>query len=297
MIDVTIDVGGTKTLVAAFRDGEDRPYRREQFPTDANRGPGRFLDELIRTCEGILEGEPVRCWGLCTAGAVDSANGVLLQSQNMGWMNVDLYGPLGCRFGKAGIVENDCNASAYGEWSVRGDMDPLVYVTVSTGIGMGLVANGELIRGAHHAAGEVGHTIIVPDGPRCACGRRGCLQAVAGGNGLAEQIKERTGEEIAVEEIIRRADRGESPFVETVSSAAGVLGRALGNIIDTLDPAILVIGGSLGKNVCYCKQVVASIQENYYRLPGKGPKVERSRVEPNAGIVGTLLLARQARAG
>jgi len=292
MTDITIDVGGTKTLVAAFRDCEDRPLRSEKFPTDANRGPELFLDGLRRTCEGILNGDQVRCWGLCTAGAVDSTNGVLLRSPNLGWMNVNLYDPLARQFGRNGIVENDCNAAAYGEWFVRGDIDSLVYVTVSTGIGMGIVANGELIRGAHRAAGEVGHTITVPGGPLCACGRKGCLQAVAGGNGLAEQIKEITGEEITAKVILGRAALGQSPFAETVSSAARVLGRFLGNVIDTIDPEVLVIGGSLGKNAYYFEQVVAALHENYYRLPGKRAKVEMSRVEPNGGIMGMLFLAR-----
>ncbi len=294
MIDLTIDVGGTKTLVAAFRDCEDRPFRSETFPTDANRGPDLFLDGLRRTCEWMLNGEQVRCWGLCTAGAVDSTNGVLLRSPNLGWVNVNLYDPLARQFGKNGIVDNDCNAAAYGEWSVRGDIDSLVYVTVSTGIGMGIVANGELIRGAHRAAGEVGHTTTVTDGPLCACGRKGCLQAIAGGNGLAEQIRAITGEEITAEVIISRAALGQSPFAETVSSAARVLGRFLGNVIDTIDPEVLVIGGSLGKNAYYSKHVVASLHENYYRLPGKRPTVDISRIEPNAGIMGMLFLARRA---
>ena len=123
MIDLTIDVGGTKTLVAAFRDCEERPFRVEKSPTDADQGPDRFLDGLRRTSEGILNGEQVRCWGLCTAGAVDSVNGVLLRSPNLGWMNVNLYDPLAQHFGKNGIVENDCNAAAYGEWYVRSEID------------------------------------------------------------------------------------------------------------------------------------------------------------------------------
>jgi glucokinase len=292
MTDLAIDVGGTKTLVAVFEDDQVKPLCVEKFPTDSAAGPEDFIVRLMKVCLKYVVPPDVRYWGLCTAGAVDVSTGRLIWSPNLGWKDINLYEKLSQLFGYRGVVENDCNAAAYGEWSARPGIDSLVYVTVSTGIGMGIVSSGRIIRGSHGTAGEIGHTTVLPDGPECTCGRRGCLQAIAGGRGLSRQVERLFGKRLTAEEIIDLARAGEPEYVEIVVEAATILGRFFANMIDTLDPAVLVIGGSLGKNPHYRRLVVDFFTKFYYRLPDKTVGIEPPSAEPDPGIIGVLKLSR-----
>lgn len=292
MTDLAIDVGGTKTLVAVFEDDSVKPSEVDRFPTDPYAGLENFITRLSKVCAKYVDPSNVRYWGLCTAGAVDVSTGRLIWSPNLGWKDVNLYERLSQLFGNQGIVENDCNAAAYGEWSARPGIDSLVYITVSTGIGMGIVSSGRIIRGSHGAAGEIGHTTVLPDGPECTCGRRGCLQAIAGGRGLSSQVERLLGKRLSTEEIIDLAREGEPEYVEIVVKGAMFLGRFLANMIDALDPAVLVIGGSLGKNPHYRKLVVDFFAKFYYILPDKTVVIEPPSAESDPGIIGVLQLSR-----
>ncbi len=292
MTDLAIDVGGTKTLVVVFEDDQVKPLYVERFPTDSTAGPENFIARLAKVCSKYVDPPDVVHWGLCTAGAVDISTGRLIWSPNLGWKDVNLHERLSQLFGDRGIVENDCNAAAYGEWSTRPGIDSLVYVTVSTGIGMGIVSSGHIMRGSHGLAGEIGHTTVLPDGPECACGRRGCLQAVAGGRGLSIQVERLLGKRLATEEIVDLARENKPEYVEIVVGGAAILGRFLANMIDTLDPAVLVMGGSLGKNPHYRRLVVDFFTKFYYRLPDKTVRIEPPSAEPDPCIIGVLQLSR-----
>ncbi|MGC9322927.1 MAG: ROK family protein, partial [Kosmotogaceae bacterium] len=146
---------------------------------------------------------------------------------------------------------------------------------------------------SHWAAGEIGHTIVRPGGPQCTCGRRGCLQAIAGGRGLERVTQEELGISLATEEIVNLSLIGDVRFKEIVSDAADTLGRFVANICDIIDPEILVVGGSLGRNDHYFRLVLESAMQAYYSLPGRDLKIELSSVTPSSNILGTLILARQ----
>jgi glucokinase len=293
MFDLAIDIGGTKTLIAVFKENESQPFATEKISTLSDAGFESFVERIVKVSTRLTGGSPIRRWGVCTAGAVNTARGLLLWSPNLGWKNVDLYGVLSQEFGPAGFIENDCNAAAYGEWYVRPGTDLLGYVTVSTGIGMGIVSEGRILHGSHCAAGEIGHTIVRPGGPQCTCGRRGCLQAIAGGRGLERVTQEKLGISLATEEIVNLSLIGDLRFKEIVSDAADTLGRFVANICDIIDPEILVIGGSLGRNDHYFRLVFESAMQAYYPLPGRDLKIELSSVTPSSNILGTLILARQ----
>lgn len=290
-MDLCVDIGGTKTFVAVFDDGSITPREAEQFPTQSHRGFEDFLNRLVKISKRLLEGNLPEVWGISTAGAVDEY-GNLLWSPNLGWKNLPLKKIISEIFGDSGVVENDCNAAAYAESWVRQSED-LAYVTVSTGIGMGLVLRGKVFRGSHSSAGEIGHTIAEEEGPVCSCGRRGCLQALSSGRGLENLIQSITGEKLSCEEILLRAQNGIEPYLKVALHGAQVLARTLTNIIDALDLQVLVLGGGLTKNEFYVDKVLKYIQQSYYRPPGKVISLELSKVEPNPGVVGVLLMARE----
>jgi len=292
-VDIAIDIGGTKTLVSAFNDKEQEPYESEEFSTRQAEGVDSFFERLSNICLRMKGSGYVNRWGLCTAGAVSPEKGNLVWSPNLGWKDVELFRRASPFLGTEGVIENDCNAAAFGEWAFRKDIESLIYVTVSTGIGMGMVVRGKILRGANNAAGEIGHTVVNPDGPLCTCGRRGCLQAISGGRGLENRVRDSLGIEITTRKIMDRAQLNEPLFKELIIEASETLGRFLCNLIDSLDPAVLVVGGSLGKNRYYFDRILKTIEENYYRIPGKKAKVELSSIEPNPNIIGILSLSRR----
>ncbi|WP_052465254.1 ROK family protein [Thermotoga profunda] len=294
-MDLCIDIGATKTFVAAFNEDSLEICDYEQFLTESSKGFSDFLERLSLVCKRLLKQDKPRFWGVCTAGAVDE-NGVILWSPNLGWKDFDLKNSLSVIFGDNGIIENDCNAAAYAEARIR-QSENLAYVTVSTGIGMGLIIKGEIFHGSHFTAGEIGHTIIEEDGPICSCGRRGCLQALSSGRGLENQIYSLLKQKLSCEEILKRAEEGIEPYRGIVLHGAKVLGRFLTNVVDILDLETLVIGGGLTKNKFYTNLVVEYIQKNYYELPGKIVSVELSKIKPNPGVIGVLLLGRKIFGG
>lgn len=290
-MDLCVDIGGTKTFVAVFDDDSITPRDVVQFSTQSHRGFEDFLNRLVKVSKELLGGNRPKVWGISTAGAVDEY-GNLLWSPNLGWKNLPLKKVVREIFGDSGVVENDCNAAAYAESWVRRS-ENLAYVTVSTGIGMGLVLRGKVFRGSHSSAGEIGHTIVEEEGPVCSCGRRGCLQALSSGRGLENLIQSITGEKLSCEEILLRAQNGIEPYLKVVLHGAQVLARTLTNIVDALDLQVLVLGGGLTKNEFYVGRVLKYVQQNYYRPPGKVVSLELSKVEPNPGVVGVLLMARE----
>lgn len=294
-MDLCIDIGATKTFVATFDDDKLEICDHEQFLTESSKGFNDFLTRLSLVCKRLLKQDKPRFWGVCTAGAVDE-NGVVLWSPNLGWKGFDLKNSLSMIFGDNGIIENDCNAAAYAEAWIR-QSENLAYVTVSTGIGMGLIIKGKIFHGSHFAAGEIGHTIIEEDGPICSCGRRGCLQALSSGRGLENLIYSLLEQRLSCEEILKRAEEGIEPYRGKVLHSAKVLGRFLTNVVDILDLETLVIGGGLTKNKFYADLVIEYIQKSYYELPGKMVSVELSRIKPNPGVIGVLLLSRKIFGG
>lgn len=294
-MDLCVDIGGTKTFVAVFDENSITPREVEQFSTQSHKGFEDFLNRLMKVSRRLLDGNHPSVWGISTAGAVDE-RGNVLWSPNLGWKNLPLKEIVSAAFGSNGVVENDCNAAAYAEAVARGSRD-LAYVTLSTGIGMGLFLQGKIFRGSHSAAGEIGHTIVEEEGPVCSCGRRGCLQALSSGRGLENLIQSITKEKLSCEEIFQRAQNKVEPYFRVVLHGAQVLARSLTNIIDALDLQTLVLGGGLTKNEFYVDTVIKYIQQNYYHLPGKAISVELSKVEPNPGVIGVLLIARETFGG
>jgi predicted NBD/HSP70 family sugar kinase len=294
-MDLAIDIGGTKTFVATFDEESLVPHEIFQFLTESHRGFEDFLRRLTETGKKLLVGDQPNLWGISTAGVVDH-DGNVLWSPNLGWKNLPLKQAVSRFFGDKGFVENDCNAAAYAEAWVRGSKN-LAYVTVSTGIGMGLVLEGKVYRGSHYAAGEIGHTIVDEEGPVCSCGRKGCLQAISSGRGLENLIQSITGERLRCEDIFEKARTGLEPYFQVVFRGAKVLARFLTNIVDALDIEVLVLGGGLTRNEFYRNVLVEYVQRNYYATPSKKISVELPQVQPNPGAVGVLLLSRQRFGG
>lgn len=248
-----LDFGGTK-LAAGLADDRGRLIAFERCPTDPAAGPDGAIDAMRRLVLSFpaTSPEPVAV-GISFGGPVDvDCRRTILSHHGPGWEDFPLVERVADVWKCPVVMDNDANAAALGEfrfgagWGFRN----VLYVTVSTGIGAGVVLDGKLYRGSRGLSGEVGHTIVLPDGPPCPCGKRGCVEAVASGPSIARAYAENAGlapGSATAEEVFRRADRGDEIARDVLRQAIRLLGIGLANAINLLDPDVVVIGGGVSR--------------------------------------------------
>ncbi|MCK4539165.1 MAG: ROK family protein [Candidatus Krumholzibacteria bacterium] len=252
-----IDIGGTdvKTGIVSI-DGSIESHGT--IETRPEEGPDALAGRVRDWYHENLAGHSsISVAGLACAGLVDSRRGILYNSPNLdGWTDVPLGKIFGEKLGMAVTVENDVNAAVWGEYllgSGKGTSS-FVALTLGTGVGGGIVLNGTLYRGARGSAGEIGHHVILADGPRCACGSRGCLEALIGSQAIrARAARKSSGTESllagkddhSVKEIYEAAAGGDAAAIETFEETGRYLGIGLANIVHILNPDRIAIGGGI----------------------------------------------------
>lgn len=256
-----IDLGGTKTVLAVGdRAGRLRGSRR--VATQPTRDPERDLARLFGEADALLGesgsgADAIEAVGVAAPGPIDRETGSVLSPPNLpGWGRVAIAAAAQDHFGVPAIVENDANAAALAEWSFgagQGVRD-LVYLTMSTGVGAGLVLGGRLHRGASGNAGELGHIAIERDGRACACGQRGCLEAYVGGAAWTARLRREVPEdarclalagareEIRPEHLLAAAREGDAHARGEVDAFIDHLAEGLAMTITAFSPAVIVLG-------------------------------------------------------
>ncbi len=261
-----VDIGGTKVaLAAADRDGGVIVQTR--FPAEAERGPDWMLRRIVDESHGLLDPLPGRLLGIGVAcgGPLDRLAGVILGPPNLpGWDNVSVTARLSEALDAPAWVDNDANVAALGEsrfGAGRGVQD-MVYVTVSTGIGGGVIVGGQVVHGVRDSGGEIGHQTLVPNGPRCGCGNDGCLEALASGPSIARRARQAAEadpvgagrlvaavggdvSQITARHVADAARAGDLFAGRLWAEAMEYLGLGIGNVITILSPQRVVIGGGL----------------------------------------------------
>ena len=250
--------------------------------------------------------------GVACAGQIDPATGAVIYAPNLGWRDVPLGARLTDAFHIPVVVENDVRAAAWGEFIARGGprRESLVAIFVGTGVGSGAVLAGALWRGAGNAAGEVGHTQVVPDGLPCRCGRRGCLEQYVSGSGfqrrLAAALEERRSSRLVdvyggdpsrltAFDVYTAARDGDALAHELWSDAVRFLTMATANYVSLLNPDVLVMGGGVIETVPALFDAVAeSVPRLTTLLAGQGLRIERARLGDLSGLVGAAALATPA---
>jgi len=262
---VGVDLGGTK-IYTALADCRGRLAAEVWVPTGAREGPEAVIGRIAETVRRVIQEagvgpEAVEAIGIGSPGPLDQVTGVVYNSPNLrGWINVPLRDRLREATGISVFLDNDANLAALGEYyfgAGRGSVN-MLYVTVSTGIGAGIIIDGSIYRGAGGGAGEVGHMVISPGGPLCGCGRRGCLESLASGTAMAvraaELVSAGRGKAILREagndpgaltavSVARAAGAGDPEAAGIISGAGAYLGMGMANLINVLNPDRLVMGG------------------------------------------------------
>ena len=243
-----MDIGGTKSA-ALVGDQEGNVLARIGGPTPPDwREAVSFLTASLRQACGELGRAPsdALALGISCGGPLDSGTGVVHAPPNLpGWDAVPLKDLLEAEFGVPTVVENDANATALAEhrWGAGAGCRDMVFLTMGTGIGAGLILNGALYRGRRDLAGEVGHATVWPDGPACPCGKRGCLETLASGTAIGRAGRARYGDEnVSSETVCVRARGGDPVAQEILADAARWMGLGLANLLHTLNLERVVLG-------------------------------------------------------
>lgn len=255
-----IDVGATKALLTVRPlplDGWD--LRTPTLRIESPRDPATFADQLaarLRTLARTAGGALVAV-GVGTPGPIDRTAGLIVHSPNQGWHNVPLGPLLADRLGVLVAMDDDGNTGGLGETilGAGNGADPCAYVAIGTGLGAGIVVDGSVVHGAHEAGGEMGHLMVDPLGPRCGCGHRGCVEAYAAGAGLERaasrawprhRLRDGGRAPRTAAEVFAAARAGNPDAARIVDQATEALARCFGAIMAAIDPAAIVVGGSLG---------------------------------------------------
>jgi len=253
---VGVDVGGTK--IAALRmtpDGQVLERAERSTPADDAQG---ILTSLIEAA-AVVRGPAVVAIGIGAPGLV-TAHGVLRYGPNMALREVSLNDRVGSALGLPCATENDATAATWAEFAIGAGRHAthMLLVTVGTGIGGGIVVDGRIMRGAHGFAGEIGHVIVEPGGPRCGCGNRGCWEAVASGTAISraaiEAVRAHPGSllhEIAGGDpdradgpaVTEAARRGDTVAINILTEVGSRLGQGIAGLANVLDPELVVVGG------------------------------------------------------
>ncbi len=314
---VGVDLGGTKILAGVF-DNSLECIGTSKVSTKAQRGLDAVVERISRVVsdavdEADLSFKQVAGVGLGAPGAVDFAAGTVIFAPNLeGWKDVPLKKELEKQLSVPVFVENDGNIAVLGVHAaeLKGKPRNVVGIFVGTGIGGGLILNGELYSGYGHTAGEIGHMVLQVDGPKCGCGNKGCFEALASRTAIFQQIKAaiKDGQKTLLTEILgedladlrsgdlRKAIRRGDKFVEKViERAAEYIGIAAANLINVLNPEVVVLGGGVIDALQDEMMKVIVETANDYAMPGtmKGVEIIASKLGDDAGITGAAVLARR----
>ena len=258
---LTVDLGGSRARVATSNDDLELSGRLDE-PTDHSRGPESVVAQLARLCIQSCDRSGVRLADIervvvASPGPLDARAGIVFDPPNLlGWKEVPLGDMLEAALGVRTLIVNDANAAALGEFHFgagRGTRN-LVYLTISTGIGGGVVVNGSLLDGTTGSGGELGHMTIDWDGPLCPCGNIGCLEALGSGRAIARRYAEMLQIETSrppddrpatARDVADRAAAGERLAREVFDDAMRAVGIGVVNCVNIFNPDVIVLGGGI----------------------------------------------------
>jgi glucokinase len=263
-LTIGVDVGGTKIAAGLVDVGG------KVLATERTESPAKHPREIVHTIGALVKelstGQDVEAVGVSAAGFVDKARATVLFAPNLAWRDEPLKKLLEEETGLPVIVENDANAAAWGEFTfgAGADVDDLLMLTIGTGVGGGVVLDGELMRGGFGIGAEVGHVRMVPGGVPCGCGNLGCLESYASGRALVRRSQEEARldaraaatvlaeaggdvEAITGPLVTEAAQQGDAFAVARFVELGDWLGQGLATLTAVLDPAVVVVGGGVGE--------------------------------------------------
>ncbi len=307
-LTIGIDLGGTQVRAALVEEG--RILRRAAARTDTIGGPAAVLGQFKQLIAEICTPEDwsrLAGLGVSAPGPLDSETGTIIHIPTLPhWESVALRDILAADLGLPVVIENDGIAAAYGEWKYGAGMGlrHLVYVTVSTGIGGGVVVDGHLMHGRRGMGGHVGHFRMAPDGPICSCGVAGCFEAFASGTSLGKRAlksaqnnpdsllgKMSAGEAVDARHVVEGARQGDPLCLELLREEAAYLGSGFTSLIHLFSPECVIMGGGVSKGFDLMERGIHEVIRRDAMEPFKTVPVVPAGLGDNSGLVGAAALA------
>jgi glucokinase len=308
---IGVDVGGTK-IAAGVVSPEGEVLHEVRYPS---AGPKeRLLSSIARAVNEVREGFEVGSVCLAVPGFVMSAENKVIFAPNLHAIEgVPLKEELGRRTGLHVTVENDANAAAWGEFrfGAGSEATHLVFITLGTGVGGGVISHGLLLRGAQGAGGELGHITIQANGPRCGCGNHGCLEALASGTAIARRAREVASEypnsalgRLAIErtvlgeDVSELAQGGDEAAISVLKETGVWLGIGLAGLVNVFNPEVIAIGGGAAR----AGDLILESARHEVRLRAQSPsrdlvQIREATLGAKSGVLGAAALARDAYSG
>jgi glucokinase len=285
-----IDLGGTQVRVV-FGNAKGEILSTARTQTQSLGTPRRVVEWI--GAQARRHSTDLKMVAIGAPGPVEPKTGMLINPPNLGdahdWHNVPITEMLSAELDCPVQLQNDANLAGLGEFhqgAGRGTRD-MVYITWSTGVGAGVVADGRLVEGAHGSAGEVGHMIIDPNGPLCGCGQRGCVEAICSGT----NIEKRYG--ASAQELLQAARDGDERGIRVADEMATAMGIALINVSNLYDPEVIVIGGGVAQSWMVLQpRMMHVLRSSPFITPRRRPRVRQATLGIRVGEVGAIEWAR-----
>ena len=302
-----IDLGGTDTKYGIV-DAEGRVVRKGKWPTERELGPEGVLTLVAEHAREMIGGDDVAAVGMGVPGPMSSRLGVVFKAPNLpGWIDIPVQRILEEHLGRPVALNNDANAAAWGEyWAGAGrGSETMILFTLGTGIGGGIVINGELYVGPDDTAAEFGHVVINFDGPLCGCGVRGCVEAYASATGMKRALREaldagvktsltlpNDADSFEAKPVFDAARAGDEFATRLVADVARSLGVVAGSMINIFNPDLIVYSGAIAQaGPILFEPLVRAAQAGSFATPFNRARFVVSELGTDAGIIGAAGLA------
>ncbi|OGO43063.1 MAG: hypothetical protein A2Z05_03895 [Chloroflexi bacterium RBG_16_60_22] len=317
---LAVDIGGTK-IMTAIVPADGRVLAKDVSPTLAGEGVPSVVDRLCRAAEKLVKSNNLKFTqlagiGIACAGAINTGRGMVTVSPNLpGWVDIPLAQMVRERLKVDTFLVNDASAAALGEhrYGAGKGVKHLVLLTLGTGIGGGIIADGRLYLGASGAAGEIGHMTIDVNGPECPGGHTGCLEVLASGTAIVREAVRRlkNGEESSLTEMVggkaggitaetveKAARNGDGLAREVLARAAYYLGVGLANVVNIFNPEMVILGGGMaGMDDLLIDPARRLVAERAFPVSAGAVKIATARLGNEAGVYGAAAFVREAGKG
>jgi glucokinase len=301
---IAIDIGGTHLRVAVYPRSGTTPLDVQRTAT---RGlePGVF-ERLTALIDSVWPKEPVEAISVAVPGPINPYAAYIIETPNiLGLSNFPIGEKLAGRYHVPVYAGNDANLAALGEWHFGAGQGHhnLIYMTISTGIGGGVIVNDQLLLGSRGLAAELGHVTVLPEGPVCSCGQRGHLEGIASGTGITRYVNERLAEgnasslrtksNFGARDIAEAAGGGDELATSAFAYAGGFIGLALANYLQIFNPSMVILGGGVSQSGALILDPIKASLQDHVMNPSylEGLELTIARLGDDVGLLGALAQA------
>lgn len=310
---IGIDLGGTKILTAVAAEN-GKIIEKVKLETETELGQDKIKENIFKSIYKVLEKadikiEEIKAIGIGSPGPLNVEQGIIYESANLPLENMKIVDLVENETGINTYLQNDANTAALGEkvFGAGKEADDLLYITISTGVGGGIIINGNIYYGHTGNAGEIGHMTVDPAGPQCGCGNYGCLESFSSGtaiknmaqraieNGESTLIKKLAKEnKLSAKLVAKAADKGDQKALDIFAKAGYYLGIGIANLVNIFNPEMIILGGGVMKAQEYfLDRAKEEFKKRALKAPADIVKIKEAVLEDEIGVKGAIAVAMQ----